>query len=125
MNKYLNQNERLINEEVLSVIPYKPFSVLIITNQRLVGKAFLGISFNRFKGEVLWKDVVNVKFSSESSLLTTPHIVLLYRKGDGKIKRSIIRFPGLAKFYGFDPQETYYLIMKHVKATNANKIIDE
>ena len=60
MNKYLKQDERLSGEEVLEVIPFRPFSLLIVTNKRVIGKSVFKLGFNRFEGKILYDQIINV-----------------------------------------------------------------
>jgi hypothetical protein len=113
MNKYLTQSEKLLGEEVLGVTPYKPFSVLIVTNKRVIGKRLLRVGPKRFEGEILLTNITNIEFNQALLFFTTPSIVLECRQLDGRIEKSTIRFPGsAAKLAGFDPEEIYRLIVK-------------
>ena len=115
MNRYLKQDEKLPGEDVISAIPYKPFSILIITDQRIIGKRLLRIGPKRFEGAVSFDKIVSVKYLPGTPLISVPGIMLQYKRENNRIENVTIRFPGFtAKLAGFDPEAAYHLIAKRV-----------
>lgn len=115
MNRYLKQDEKLPGEETISVIPYKPFSILIITNQRIIGKRLLRMGPKRFEGMVPFDKIVSVKYLPGTPLIAVPGIMLEYKREDGRMESVTIRFPGFtAKLAGFNPEAVYHLIARRV-----------
>ncbi len=113
MNKYLKQDEKLPGEEILSVIPYKPFSILIITNQRIIGKRLLRIGPKRFEGTISYDKILSVKYLPGRPLITVPSILFEYKREDGGVEKVTVRFPGFtARLAGFSPEAVYRLIAK-------------
>lgn len=117
MNKYLKQGEKLPGEEVLHVIPYKPFSVLIITNLRILGKKLLPIGPKRFEGAIFYSDIVKLEYFPGISLFTTPGLSLAHRLKDGTVETVKIRFPGYtSRLAGYKPKDVYFFIHKQSEA---------
>lgn len=113
MNKYLKENEKLPGEQIISVTPYKPFSILIVTSQRIIGKKLLGIGPRRFEGAISYNKIVSVKYLPGTPLLSVPSITIEYQKNDEKIERVTIRFSGFtAKLAGYGPESVYRQIVE-------------
>jgi hypothetical protein len=113
MHKYLKQ--KLLDEEVLNVLPYKPFSTLIITNQRIIGRGLARIWPGCYHGEVLLNEIVDIKYIPGIPFLTVPRIFLKFKKDDQEIStRNIVFYGSSAKFAGFNPQEAYRLIVEQI-----------
>ncbi len=72
MQAYLREKDIIPGEELLGAIPYKPFSVLLITNRRIVGKRLWRLAPRRFEGSISWSDVMAVEFKPGIALITTP-----------------------------------------------------
>ena len=119
MNIYLKENEKLPGEQIVSVIPYRPFSILIVTNQRIIGKRLLGVGPRRFEGGIPYNKVVNVKYLPGMPLLTVPSITVEYKKNDERIDRVTIRFPGFtARLAGYSPESVYRQIAERTNTIN-------
>lgn len=118
MNSYLNQREKLPGEEIIEVVPYRPFSILIITNQRIIGKRLLRIGPKRFEGPIFFDKITGLKYFPGTPLIRVPSLLIEYQREDQMVEKVTIRFPGLsAKMAGFDPEAIYHLIAKQ---TNIN-----
>lgn len=115
MNRYLNQDEKLPEEEFINAIPYKPFSILIITNLRIIGKRLLPLGPKRFEGTIFYDKIVKVKYLPGISLVTIPSIVLEHQLNDGRVEKTIIHFPGFTgRLAGFNPEDVYHQIAKRI-----------
>jgi len=116
MNKYLKESEKLPGEQIVSVIPYRPFSILIVTSHRIIGKRLLGIGPSRFEGEIPYNKIVNVKYLPGTPLIKVPSITVEYKKNDEKIERVTIRFPGFSlRLAGYSPESVYSQIVERTK----------
>ena len=97
-------------EKVLGTVGYKPYgSVLTMTNQKIVGKRS-GIAIGGFKGEILIRDIVSLRYKSGIPGITIPRLVIEHRLPDGTIKKSTIHFHGSIPriFSGFTkPRQIY------------------
>ena len=115
MQAYMPEHEILPGEVLLRAIPYKPFSVLLITNRRIVGRRLWRLGPARFEGSIAWSDIMAVDLNPGIPLLTTPKLIVHYRKKDGATDKVAIRLPGFtAKLAGFDPRTTYELILRQI-----------
>jgi hypothetical protein len=119
--KLLKEDERLPGEEVLYISPYKPFSILFITNQRVIGKRVWRIGWNTFEGAVPFDKIVSVKYlPTKFAMLyaTVPRIMFQHEREDGRMMTATIHFPGLAsRFLGYDPyhpEVAYQLIAERI-----------
>ncbi|HEY9824446.1 MAG TPA: hypothetical protein V6D19_03300 [Stenomitos sp.] len=115
MNRYLNQDEKLPEEEFINAIPYKPFSILIVTDRRIIGKRLLPLGPKRFEGAIFYDKIVRVKYLPGISLVTVPSIVLEHQLNDGRVEKITIHFPGFTgRFAGFKPEDVYHQIAKRL-----------
>ena len=117
MHQSLKQDEKLPGEEIIREMPYRPFSVLIVTNKRVIGKRLLRAGFKQFEGTIYYDQILNVSYRTGIPLLTVPSIILEYKQADGIAKKATIRFPGFpANLVGFNLKDIYYQIAKRINA---------
>lgn len=102
--------QMLPGEEVLAQSPYRPFSVLTITNMRIIGRKLFRFGPRRFEGSIFLGKVTGVEFSRGSWLLT-PSLLIHFSNQDGEHETARIQFPGFtARAAGYDPEAIYRLI---------------
>lgn len=122
MNKYLKQDERLSGEEVLEVIPFRPFSLLIVTNKRVIGKSIFKLGFNRFEGKILYDQIINVIYKERVPILRTSSINIEYQEERGKTSQAVIRFQDTSAFRAaYDSEKIYHLIVSQVQETKRSQ----
>jgi hypothetical protein len=119
MKHVLKRDERLPGEEIISETPYRPFSVLVITNKRVIGKRLFRVGLKQFEGVIYYDQISNVTYGTGIPLLTVPSIVLEYKQADGIAKKATIRFLGfISRLVGYDPKDVYYQIAKRMNDKN-------
>jgi hypothetical protein len=105
-------------EETLAEIPFKPFSILTITNKRIVGKKIFPIGVSSFVGEIPIEKIVSIKYIPPT-FLTVPGLRIVYKGRNENIEDGAINFYGhSARIAGFDSERIYKLILELIEANS-------
>lgn len=112
MNHFLKESkERFPNDEILYEVPYKPFSILIVTNHRIVGKGLAKVWTKQFHGELLLSNIISIKRKPDNPTRPVSKIVLEYKANDGIVKKAnIVFYISYTTYSGFDFEKIYQYI---------------
>lgn len=115
-NSYLKNLQLYPAESILNSIPIKPFSVLIVTNKRIIGKSVIRLGFNRFEGFIPYDRIDKVYFA-RGHFLRTPEILIEYLDNSDMTNRQLIRFPSFSDNFKeiYNPEKIYLQIREQIE----------
>jgi hypothetical protein len=107
----------LPEEEILIAYPFKPESILVVTNQRVIGHRQFAIGMNRFAVDVFFKDIVKLRYLPGKHFLLgyldLPSLTISYLLPDARIESATLHFPGKIARRS-DPRSVYNLVVEQV-----------
>ncbi|MBT3315208.1 MAG: hypothetical protein HN390_11415 [Anaerolineae bacterium] len=101
------------NEKIVCKTPYKPFSVLIVTTHRLIGKGLAIMWPWQFHGEILLTSISHIEKESWKGKLHK--LIIFYKEeGGGERKASIVYYTSYTKYSGFDFEMAYQALEEKI-----------
>ena len=101
------------NEKIVCKTPYKPFSVLIVTTHRLIGKGLAIMWPSQFHGELLLTSISHIEKEYKKGKLYK--LIVFYKEdGGGERKTSVVNYASYPKYSGFDFEMVYRAIKENI-----------